>query len=541
MRHEGAMRRSLSAAFLALIGASCGGRSLSVSESGTGDTTNTDGTLADTMMTNAESASASSADTQSTTGEPEFDLCGELLVAPWTSVREIDIVGDMDGDGTTDLAVFGRLPTDTVDSITLISTDTSQHLGSELAYRVIQTIAFSAEFVDLDSARFAGVGDVDANASPDVAVSAVVPGPDGRRIMTYVLLGSENAEPLREIRVDGVDGPSWILESGEVAFPGNELAGAVSLDGLGDLNEDGFDDIFVQPADGRNFWVVFGRADPPANTILGELAATGEGFRVGYSDDIHAMLRNPSIAGDVDANGVLDVVVPLPDVAGGRLAIVLNSPEFADGDARPTSRTARHLVSSAIAASSTGSAVIPFGDIDGTPGDDIWVSSPLEEPDPPFGLCPPEPERNSVYLMYGGAAGVFSTDELRDGLAGAAVQGPCGVGVTMVAGGDLDADGSADLALTTLNGELVFVSNGPSYVASGTSLSTIPHAVFAPCSGISDFGMLNFGSDLRRDIFLGPDVTADAVDDLIVLGAPFVDGPRTLIVVPGGPEWSPKP
>src|SRR3954469_1484232 len=137
-----------------------------------------------------------------------------------------------------------------------------------------------------------GAGDINGDGLDDV----IVGDPNGGTGHAYVVFGTRVPA---DVNVDalGTQGFAIAIEDGDVGF---------SVAGVGDMNEDGRDDVAVAEGDDGSAWVVFG----DASTAPVDLAALGaRGFRIeplGKPDD---GLETVAAAGDVNGDGRPDLLL----------------------------------------------------------------------------------------------------------------------------------------------------------------------------------------------------------------------------------------
>ena len=267
----------------------------------------------------------------------------------------------------------------------------------------------------------------------------------------------------------------------------------ISVDGAGDLDGDGYDDLIVGGNRADDFvgkaWVFYGSASGPAATADLELVppSTGQfGFHVAG-------------LGDVDGDGYPEVGVgaPFSDGRSGRVYVYSGGPTGLD--ATP------HVVSGPVSGGYFGLA-FDGGDVNGDGYADLVASSYC------YGGC-----RGRVYVFEGGPAGLAASPAT-------AIDGPTTLsyyGQAVASGGDTDGDGCDDVVVGgygAASGEGVV----DVFLGSASGLGTSPVASVAGSSG--DY--------LGRAVALGGDLDGDGYDDLAyTLGV----GMGTVHVAFGGP------
>lgn len=314
------------------------------------------------------------------------------------------------------------------------------------------------------------IGDIDGDGLADLAVGA-------RQFDTL-----NNANTGAVFIHSGSSGALISLTTG--GAPADRFGASIAR--LGDLNNDGFEDLAV------------GAPQPPAPNLFGQVVSIGPGFaRVLSGADLTMLYQIPGITiddrfgeavaavGDVDDDGNLDFLVAAPRASyngneSGRIAL------FSGFDG-----ALMREIDGLWAGDRLGTAVSAAGDIDDDGIPDFMAGSPLHDPN---GLI----EAGLLQVFSGFDGSVLYA--LPGGNAGDQL------GASLARLSDLDADGIDDLAvgapLADPNGlidagEVLFVSG-----ASGSVLLRLQ----------GDVANRKFGASLS----LAGDINGDSREDLII-------------------------
>jgi Ca2+-binding RTX toxin-like protein len=232
---------------------------------------------------------------------------------------------------------------------------------------------------DLAGGAVANAGDVNDDGIADVLVGAV--GADNLRTgsgSAYVVFGKEDTDTveLSSLGTGGfrIDGPTASVPIAHV------------LDGGGDVDNDGNDDVVVSQAGADNnsragsgsVFVVFGKS----STTNIDLASLGtKGFRIDGADEQHNAGSGLAMGGDVDDDGRDDVIVGAPQADknsrtnSGSAYVVFGKTTASNVDLASLG-TKGFRIDGAAADDHAGWAVAKAGDVDGNGLNDVIVGAP---------------------------------------------------------------------------------------------------------------------------------------------------------------------
>ncbi len=253
-------------------------------------------------------------------GSSGYALAGEM--AGGYSGRSVSSAGDVNGDGYADVIigadhddpltgyhgssylVFGK-PGVFTTSMALSSLDGNN------GFRLDSPAEYDQSGVSVDSA-----GDINGDGYADLIIGAPGSTPAGFNSgSSYVVFGHSGnfAHPLQLVGLNGNNG--FRLDGGQ-AFAKSGIA----VSAAGDINGDGVDDLLIGasladtpiPDAGRSY-VVFGRIGGgfPHPLSLSSLNGSN-GFRLDGIDAHDFSGRSVSAAGDINGDGVADLVIGAP-------------------------------------------------------------------------------------------------------------------------------------------------------------------------------------------------------------------------------------
>lgn len=390
--------------------------------------------------------------------------------------------GDLNGDDIADLAVCGA---------------PSAANDCHVVFGRPGAVPFSA-VIDLgaldgsDGFRIGGLftsvaaaGDVNGDGIGDLLIGNSSASPGGRSFAgsVYVLFGDGGGFGA-DVDVGALDGSNGFRIDGGTA--GDRAGGSVAA--AGDVNDDGVDDLIIgawplgDQAGADQAYVVFGRASTPEDPT--PFAATldlssldgSTGFAIGVRDEIESLGAAVAGAGDVDGDGIDDVVVGAPaaspggtNLAGSAFVVFGRDTAFpatlapSDLDGSNGFRIDGSNESGALGYSVSG------GDVNGDGLADLVLGAPTIN----SGI-------GRSVLVFGRSGGfpAMLAESSLDGSNGLRIADNVGLtvfGASVSGGGDFNADGTVDLLIGASLASRAYVvfGNGAPLLAMGADGSLI--------------------------------------------------------------------
>jgi hypothetical protein len=248
-----------------------------------------------------------------------------------TAGFSVSSAGDVNGDGWSDMIISAHFQ---VVSGLAGNTGKTYVVYGSAALSALQTISLGSVggsvpgFVisgwqagEESGTSVSSAGDFNGDGKADMLVSAYFNDTAGTNAgMTYVVLGKNG-----NVAVDLEDIKNNI---GGFAIRGENASdfSGVSVSSGGDINGDGLGDIIIgaiiggsanaNPYSGKTY-VVFGRSTANATIDLGQVAAGVGGFAIVSSADDEQSGHSVSSAGDINGDGLADIILGAPFKAEG--------------------------------------------------------------------------------------------------------------------------------------------------------------------------------------------------------------------------------
>lgn len=407
---------------------------------------------------------------------------------------------------------------------------------------------------DSSGISVSGAGDVNGDNVDDLIIGASFFNVGGVAEVgrAYIVYGNTNGFPpnldLANLQSDigfAIDGENWSDHA------------ANSVDGAGDFNGDGFDDLIIGAKDadpngdrsGRSYVLFGGQAEHLLPQPLADLDGSN-GFQLDGEASLHGFGISVASAGDINGDGFDDVIIgakgadPNGDDSGRSYVVFGGSGGFASPFQLSDLDGANGFAINGEASyNDFGHSVSRAGDINNDGFDDLIIGAPRASEDFTF--------NGRAYIVFGMAGGFGAEISVGglDGTNGFRLDGAAGnhAGDSVAGAGDFNGDGIDDIIIGAPGADPNGSDSGSTYVVFGRNGGFPSRIILAGLDGANGLridGESSFGKS-GAAASLNGDVNGDGIDDLIIgaPGAKFSGSSRTggAYVVFGSSNGFPAP
>ena len=433
--------------------------------------------------------------------------------------------GDINGDGITDILIGARA----ADGGGLDRGNAYVMYGSNVTFLSSFDLSdlngvngftmHGAGFVDFTAESVSFVGDVNGDGFDDVLISASFADVNGSNSgSAYIVFGSISPFPAT-IDLGSLSGADGFRLNG--IGVGDQASRAIA--GAGDINGDGFDDYIISSrvvsvggdTNVGQAYVLFGSAALPAatfelSTLLAANGGTGAaGFVISGFSANDLMGDVVSGIGDINGDGIDDMVVSAPGIAGGSAYVIYGTTGGFSAEFDVTTLDGTNGF--AIRATGAGPGFHSFssaGDFNGDGLNDLLIGTTGGGS---IGIS---------YVIFGIASSAqFSAEFLltsidgRNGAAFTGINSSDNAGWDVSAAGDVNNDGFDDILIGANGSDVNGLSSGQSYIVYGGPQ-------FGPNSPIANDDNVNASSAFERvNLFAdnGNGIDSDPNGDTIMI------------------------
>ena len=374
-------------------------------------------------------------------------------------------------------------------------------------------------------------GDINGDGIQDIIIGAPDASPGGLIVAgkTYVVFGNDNwSSPISLSTLNGANG--FALD-GETA---NDQSG-YSVSTAGDVNDDGIQDIIIGAPDaspigslyGGKSYVIFGKTNWTSPFLLSSLNGIN-----GFQLDGVAYEQNGvsvSTAGDVNGDGIQDIIVGAFEAAGGAGAayVVFGRSNWTSPIALSSLNGINGIrLAGGMVGDQCGASVSQAGDVNGDGIQDLLVGAYQASPG---GLN----LAGKTYVVFGKNLWTSSIAlSSLNGTNGFELEGVIAndlSGSSVKTAGDVNGDGIHDIIIGAYNASFGgLVQAGRAYVVFGKRIWTSPIS-FSNLNGSNGFELdgLATGDNTGVSVSSAGDFNLDGIQDIIIGASGSSPGGKT--------------